>query len=289
MGACLCSENRKIISKYVKTNSNKSNDSIPNILNNFDEYNLEENKIPKPNLINKLEKVNENGNENKIKKYNNKQSLQTNHTLEKKIEKKNQKQNKKPIINQSTDYEIKLKESSSLKGKNEMNIVLIGEKQTGKSSFIIKLIENRFENLYIPTVFIERSSKKILYNNKTYILNFEVTPGVEEYKEDYTELYSKAHFILLFYEVGRNDSLKRAKNFIKKELKNQMVMYSNNSSSIYFIGNKIDIYPNQSNLDVKKYCDKHKINFFEISVKTNSGINILMNTIIETFHQFTSI
>ena len=54
MGACLCSENRKIISKYVKTNSNKSNDSIPNILNNFDEYNLEENKIPKPNLINKL-------------------------------------------------------------------------------------------------------------------------------------------------------------------------------------------------------------------------------------------
>lgn len=289
MGACLCSENRKIISKYVKTNSNKSNDSIPNILNNFDEYNLEENKIPKPNLINKLEKFNENGNENKIKKYNNKQSLQTNHTLEKKIEKKNQKQNKKPIINQSTDYEIKLKESSSLKGKNEMNIVLIGEKQTGKSSFIIKLIENRFENLYIPTVFIERSSKKILYNNKTYILNFEVTPGVEEYKEDYTELYSKAHFILLFYEVGRNDSLKRAKNFIKKELKNQMVMYSNNSSSIYFIGNKIDIYPNQSNLDVKKYCDKHKINFFEISVKTNSGINILMNTIIETFHQFTSI
>ena len=289
MGACLCSENRKIISKYVKTNSNKSNDSIPNILNNFDEYNLEENKIPKPNLINKLEKVNENGNENKIKKYNNKQSLQTNHILEKKIEKKNQKQNKKPIINQSTDYEIKLKESSSLKGKNEMNIVLIGEKQTGKSSFIIKLIENRFENLYIPTVFIERSSKKILYNNKTYILNFEVTPGVEEYKEDYTELYSKAHFILLFYEVGRNDSLKRAKNFIKKELKNQMVMYSNNSSSIYFIGNKIDIYPNQSNLDVKKYCDKHKINFFEISVKTNSGINILMNTIIETFHQFTSI
>ena len=288
MGACLCIENRKIISKYVKSissNDSNNNNNISKILQNIEELDEEGNKIIKPNLINKLE----NENENKTIKYKNKQSLQTNETLEKKPEKTKEQPKPKPISTKTSEYDIRYKQSLSLKGKNEMNIVLIGEKQTGKSSFIIKLIENRFENLYIPTVFIERSSKKIIYDNKTYILNFEVTPGDEEYKEDYSELYFKAHFILLFYEVGRKDSLKRAKNYAKKELKNQMVMYSNNSSSIYFIGNKIDIYPNQSNLDVKKYCDKHKINFFEISVKTNSGINILMNTIIETFHQFTSI
>ncbi len=287
MGACLCIENRKIISKYVKSissNDSNNNNNISKILQNIEELDEEGNKIIKPNLINKLE----NENENKTIKYKNKQSLQTNETLEKKPEKTKEQPKPKPISTKTSEYDIRYKQSLSLIGKNEMNIVLIGEKQTGKSSFIIKLIENRFENLYIPTVFIERSSKKIIYDNKTYILNFEVTPGDEEYKEDYSELYFKAHFILLFYEVGRKDSLKRAKNYAKKELKNKMVMYSNNSSSIYFIGNKIDIYPNHSSLDIKKYCDKHKINFFEISVKTNSGINALMNKIIESFHQFTS-
>ena len=287
MGACLCIENRKIISKYVKSissNDSNNNNNISKILQNIEELDEEGNKIIKPNLINKFE----NENENKTIKYKNKQSLQTNETLEKKPEKTKEQPKPKPISTKTSEYDIRYKQSLSLIGKNEMNIVLIGEKQTGKSSFIIKLIENRFENLYIPTVFIERSSKKIIYDDKTYILNFEVTPGDEEYKEDYSELYFKAHFILLFYEVGRKDSLKRAKNYAKKELKNKMVMYSNNSSSIYFIGNKIDIYPNYSSLDIKKYCDKHKINFFEISVKTNSGINALMNKIIESFHQFTS-
>ena len=291
MGACLCSENRKIISKYVKTvSSNDSNDNdnnnMSNIMKKFEQYDLEENKILQPNLMNKIELENEN--DNKIK-YKNKQSLQTNHTLENKTQKvKEQSKIKKQLSKKTSGYDIRYIQSLSLKGKKEMNIVLIGEKQTGKSSFIIKLIENRFENLYIPTVFIERSSKQIIYDNKTYTLNFEVTPGVEEYKEDYSELYSKAHFILLFYEVGKKDSLKRAKNYAKKELKNQMVMYSNNLSSIYFIGNKIDIYPNQSNSDIKKYCEKHKINFFEISVKLNTGINALMSQIIQSFHQFTS-
>ena len=287
MGACLCTENRKIISKYVKSissNDSNNNNNISKILQNIEELDEEGNKIIKPNLINKLE----NENENKTIKYKNKQSLQTNETLEKKPEKTKEQPKPKPISTKTSEYDIRYKQSLSLKGKNEMNIVLIGEKQTGKSSFIIKLIENRFENLYIPTVFIERSSKKITYDNKTYILNFEVTPGDEEYKEDYSELYFKAHFILLFYEVGRKDSLKRAKNYAKKELKDKMIMYSNNSSNIYFIGNKIDIYSNHSSLDIKKYCDKHKINFFEISVKTNSGINALMNKIIESFHQFTS-
>ena len=32
-----------------------------------------------------------------------------------------------------------------------------------------------------------------------------------------------------------------------------------------------------------KYCEKHQINFFEISVKTNAGINSLMSKIIESF------
>ena len=102
------------------------------------------------------------------------------------------------------------------KVNKEINIVLIGEKQSGKSSFIIQIAEKRFENIYIPTVFIENISKILTYNNKKYILNFNVTPGVQEYKEDYSKLYSQANFIFVFYDISVQGSFTKTKILLKK-------------------------------------------------------------------------
>ena len=275
MGGCICIEN-KLIANNIK------------IKNEFSTQ-----KIRYSHKTEKLDTINEK--ETDYDKYKNKQTLITNNTLEKKGKNKEKKENKektiliKPLKKSSSSLNLKLNQSLILKGKNVINIVLIGEKQTGKSCFLIKLIENRFENLYIPTIFIEKNSKEYFYNNKLYILNFNVTPGVEEYKNDYKELYSESNFILLFLDIGRNDILERAKKYVKKELKNHLFLYSNNSSNIFFIGNKIDLYSDKCNNDIKLFCEKKKINYFEISVKTNVGINLLIRKIIQTFNQLSSL
>ena len=276
MGGCICIEN-KLIANNIK------------IKNEFSTQ-----KIRYSHKTEKLATINEK--ETDYDKYKNKQTLITNNTLEKKGKNKEKKENKektiliKPLKKSSSSLNLKLNQSLILKGKNVINIVLIGEKQTGKSCFLIKLIENRFENLYIPTIFIEKNSKEYFYNNKLYILNFNVTPGVEEYKNDYKELYSESNFILLFLDIGRNDILERAKKYVKKELKNHLFLYSNNCSNIFFfIGNKIDLYSDKCNNDIKLFCEKKKINYFEISVKTNVGINLLIRKIIQTFNQLSSL
>ena len=275
MGGCICIEN-KLIANNIK------------IKNEFSTH-----KIRYSHKTEKLDTINEK--ETDYDKYKNKQTLITNNTLEKKGKNKEKKENKektiliKPLKKSSSSLNLKLNQSLILKGKNVINIVLIGEKQTGKSCFLIKLIENRFENLYIPTIFIEKNSKEYFYNNKLYILNFNVTPGVEEYKNDYEELYSESNFILLFLDIGRNDILERAKKYVKKELKNHLFLYSNNCSNIFFIGNKIDLYSDKCNNDIKLFCEKKKINYFEISVKTNVGINLLIRKIIQTFNQLSSL
>ena len=285
MGGCLCIENK--FNELKGTNiKNKNQFSTISHKNNIEQ------KIIYSNLINKSEKlVKINKNENSDK-YKNKQILKKNHTLDKKYKNKENKEKNssiKPIKKRSSSLNLQLKKSLILKGKNIINIVLIGEKQTGKSCFLIKLIENRFENLYIPTIFIEKNSKEYFYNNNIYILNFNVTPGIEEYKNDYKELYSESNFILLFFEIGRNDIVENAKIYVKKELKNHLFIYSNNCSNIFFIGNKIDLYYDKNNNDIKLFCEKNKINFFEISVKTNVGINLLIRKIIQTFSQLSSI
>ena len=213
MGGCLCIENK--FNELKGTNiKNKNQFSTISHKNNIEQ------KIIYSNLINKSEKlVKINKNENSDK-YKNKQILKKNHTLDKKYKNKENKEKNssiKPIKKRSSSLNLQLKKSLILKGKNIINIVLIGEKQTGKSCFIIKLVENRFENLYIPTVFIEKYSKQFIYKNKLFTLHFNVTPGVEEYKKDYSILYLNANFILLFCDISKNDSLERAKNYIKKE------------------------------------------------------------------------
>ena len=176
-----------------------------------------------------------------------------------------------------------------LKGKKEINIIIIGDKQSGKSSFAINISEQRFESLYIPTVFIEKVSKVLTYNFNKYILNFYVTPGVQEYKEDYTILYSKANFIFLFYDVTNKGSFNQAKTIIKKELKNLIYIYPNNFSNIIIVGNKIDKCNYEKiNNNGRKFCEKNNLQYFEISVKTNNGIGYMINKLLSVFEQISS-
>ncbi len=277
MGNCGCLGKKLIKTNFVKTKG--SNDSEVNkvfsINSEIDQINNED-----INFTNNSEK-------RKTKHYQTKKTEKTAHSSEK-YQKSQTKFTTNSLIKNKSSFDINFKKSTSLKGKNEIDIVLIGEKQTGKSAFIIKLVENKFENLYIPTVFVERYSKELTYNFKKYTLNFEVTPGVEEYKEDYSYLYSHANFILFFYDITQSNCIERVKNYVKKELKNQLFLYSNNNSNIFIIGNKIDIYPDINNDDIKNYCNDHLIHFFEISVKTGIGIYSLINKILELFYEISS-
>ena len=284
MGICGCFEIRKINKNFLR---DKEEDELRNIklsssilkptytiyqekiiekkeekTKNINKTTNEDDKIPKKNKYNKntICSLNKSENDNStlsINRYNKKNNINKNN-IEEKVNK-------------------------------EINIVLIGEKQSGKSSFIIQIAEKRFENIYIPTVFIENISKILTYNNKKYILNFNVTPGVQEYKEDYSKLYSQANFIFVFYDISVQGSFTKTKNFVKKELKNKIVMYNNNYSNIFIVANKIDksSFHNQ-NIDARKYWENMNLQYFEISVKNNIGVGYMINKLLAIYEQISS-
>ena len=132
------------------------------------------------------------------------------HLSENKISKQNS-QNKK---NEEKDKNEKNKKN---KNKNEINIVFIGDTNTGKSCFVIKFVENIFEKLYIPTLGSEIKKKIVSYNTHKYQLNFFVTSG-NDYKDDYTEYYNNADFFLVFYDITNKKSFDYIKNSIQKEI-----------------------------------------------------------------------
>ena len=45
----------------------------------------------------------------------------------------------------------------------------------------------------------------------------------------------------------------------------------------------------ESSSQIKSYCEKHKLEFFEISVKTNAGIGYMMNKLLAIFYNISSL
>ena len=204
------------------------------------------------------------------------------HLSENKIISKQNSQNKK---NEEKEKD-KNEKNKKNKNKNEINIVFIGDTNTGKSCFVIKFVENVFEKLYIPTLGSEIKKKIVSYNTHKYQLNFIVTSG-NDYKDDYTEYYNNADFFLVFYDITNKKSFDCIKNIIQNEIMPFFFSYKDGTSNIILVGNKIDL-ENERNVkieEVEKYCKEKKFIFYEISIKTNKNINIMMNTLLKSFDQ----
>ena len=153
----------------------------------------------------------------------------------------------------------------------------------GKSAFLIKITENIFEKLYIPTIYVENQKRTVNYNSRQYTFNYTVT-ATGDYKEDYTSVYNGMHFFLVFYDVTNLSSFNEAQKLYNKELKFKHMHYNYEVSNVFFVGNKVDETPRQVTLEVsEEFCEKNRIKLFEISVKTHKNINQMINFIVHTF------
>jgi hypothetical protein len=88
---------------------------------------------------------------------------------------------------------IPKEKKSKMKESNKINIVIIGQKEVGKSSFCIRFVENRFEDFYIPSIGVEKFAKMTAYNSRNFKINFAVICGSDKLKK-WINLIEEADF-----------------------------------------------------------------------------------------------
>ena len=280
--------------KKITIQSNKSNNKEKEkVKKNFSEKEINENKTIEINKVNIT--VNDN---NKIinedKKDNQYKNISANSQLNAGKETNRNSHisdNKKASSNNNIHEEnislIKKEEIlEKKKNKKEINFILLGDKNIGKSCFVIKFVENIFEKLYIPTINLEIKKKVVSYNTHQYQLNFIVTSG-NDYKEDYENYYNEADFFLVFYDITNEKSFEILKKLIQNEINKFYFEYINGTPNILLVGNKIDL-ENEREVkieEVEKYCKESKLSNFDISIKSNKNINLMMNFILKAFDQ----
>ena len=175
-------------------------------------------------------------------------------------------------------------EEEILNNKNILKVAIIGGKAVGKTSFLIKVLNNKFEKLYIPTIDIEKRTKIINNEGKQYTFYFIVTPGDSIYKSNYSMYFQKANFICIFYDMSDVDSFNEAKQLFFNDIRS-VIQTTTTTTRINVIGNKKDIANSKvlQSQDIKRFCEENKVTSYEISVKSGIGMKVLMNDICNTF------
>ena len=163
-----------------------------------------------------------------------------------------------------------MKDNNSSKKLVELKLLTLGDTSVGKSSFIIKFIDNRFSINYIATLGFDFKQKKITINDETIRLKIFDTAGQERFKSISLNIIKKANGVLLLYDIGNRDSFESVSNWIKsiKEIGQEKVC-------IILIGNKCDLSEEKRKVSKEEGIDKaneYNIPFFETSCK--EGINI---------------
>ena len=177
-------------------------------------------------------------------------------------------------------------ESLSEESKNEetIKIIILGDSEVGKTSFIIRFTKNKFDETYLATIGVDYKDRIINIENKLYKLMYYDTAGEEKYKSIPKNYIKNMQGIILMYDITNKLSFDSIIDWISdvKEIKGE-------NFPMILVGNKIDLNESREVTEEMGYelAEKNQIEFFETSNKdgTNiqdAGLEIVYKILSET-------
>ena len=160
-----------------------------------------------------------------------------------------------------------------------LRVLTIGDKSVGKSSIIIKYIDNKFDENIKSTLGIDYKTKIIQKGDNLIKVTIYDTAGEEKYRHLIKNYYNGSNGILLIYDITNRNSFDDL-NYWLEELKKNCNL---NNLYIYLVGNKTDLEKKRqvSYDEAKNFADMKKIPYIEISAKTGDNIDKLFNNFIK--------
>uniref|UniRef100_A0A0N5AGE8 Peptidyl-prolyl cis-trans isomerase H n=1 Tax=Syphacia muris TaxID=451379 RepID=A0A0N5AGE8_9BILA len=160
--------------------------------------------------------------------------------------------------------------STSRNDTRSFKVVLLGEGAVGKTSVMLRYVENKFNSRHISTLQASFSCKKINVNGTEVELNIWDTAGQERFHALGPIYYRDSNGALLIYDITDEHSFEKVKLWVK-ELQRML----SDSVALMIVGNKIDLSRNR-NVDITvatKYAKSVGAENTEVSAKENIGID----------------
>ena len=162
----------------------------------------------------------------------------------------------------------------------EVRLVTLGDSKVGKTSLILRYVDDEFNLNYLSTMGFDLKIKKIkLSNNKEVKVKIFDTAGQERFKSIASNYLKKAEGIILVYDITDRISFENIDNWVDDRNKE-----GENSKAIILIGNKSDkederaIQKEEGEKLAKNCCGG--IKFYETSCQTGENVEKAINDLV---------
>jgi len=154
----------------------------------------------------------------------------------------------------------------------QFKVVLLGEGCVGKTSLMLRYINDQFNDKHLSTIQAAFLKKKLRVGNAQVELSIWDTAGQERYHALSPIYYRGSDGAFLVYDITDIDSFTRIKNWVK-ELKSAL----GNSCVICIVGNKSDLEKNRNVplSEAEDYARSVGAMHYSTSAKLNQGVNEL--------------
>ena len=151
----------------------------------------------------------------------------------------------------------------------EYKIILVGDPGVGKTSILTKFTLNEFQSVYSSTIGVEFKLKDIYVNNYCARLKIWDTCGQEKFRSITRQYFKNSNGVFIVFDLTNKDTIKRL-NVWMKDINDNIT----NDFFVFLIGNKVDIKDRDISIseEAKQFANNQKINYYEVSAKTGSGI-----------------
>jgi len=167
--------------------------------------------------------------------------------------------------------------------KDTCKILLVGDKNIGKTSLL-----NRYTNQYyplntVPTIGVDMVFKHFFINDLSYKLQLWDMSGNDRYRNIITTYFNKCDVIIFAYDITNSESFENIVNWI-----DDIRDHNDNFSNVIkiLIGTKSDLKTDKK-VDysvAKKFAEKYEfISAIECSAKNNNTIDKIFVIIMNTF------
>lgn len=150
-------------------------------------------------------------------------------------------------------------------------ILLLGNQEVGKTSFIIRFSEDQFNENPLSTIGVDIKIKEIKRKDKNILLKIFDTAGEEKFRSISKNYFANADGILLLYDISNLDSFKSIKEWIENVKENVNL----SDIGLIIVGNKCDLPEEEkvvNNLMVKDLEKNLNVKIIETSAKSNINV-----------------
>jgi len=159
-------------------------------------------------------------------------------------------------------------------------ILLLGNSEVGKTSFILRFCEHTFAEESITTIGVDTKTKFIIRNNQKIQLIIWDTAGQERFKAITKNSFKGAQGIILMYGVNNKESFKGIKEWINNIKENS----DQNKVVLIIVVNKCDLDESNWAVDREMVNDlqqKENIEILLASAKNNINVSETFSKLVD--------